>query len=81
MARGQSKPPGGLSSKRGKRLNLELGPEDPIDYKDLELLRKCLGPQGQILSRRRTGLSAKRQRELKSAIKRARHLALLPFVG
>ncbi len=52
-----------------------------LDYKEFEVLKKCLGPQGQIMSRRRTGFSAQRQRELKQAIKRARHLALLPFVG
>lgn len=54
---------------------------DDLDYKNLELLAKCIGPQGQILSRRRTGLTTKRQSELKQAIKRARHLSLLPFVG
>ena len=54
---------------------------DVLDYKNLELLAKCIGPQGQILSRRRTGLTTKRQRELKQALKRARHLGLLPFVG
>ncbi len=52
-----------------------------IDYKDVELLGKFLTPQAQILSRRRTSFSAQRQRVLKLAIKRARHLALLPFVG
>ena len=64
-----------------KKLKLGLGPQDPIDYKDLELLQKTIGAQGQILSRRRTGLTAKQQRALKEAIKRARHLAMLPFVG
>ena len=54
---------------------------DLIDYKNLALLTRCLGPQGQILSRRRTGLTAQRQRDLKGAIKRARHMGLLPFVG
>lgn len=53
----------------------------PLDYKDLEHLETYLTPQGQILSRRRTGYSAKCQRNLKRAIKRARHLALMPFVG
>ena len=53
----------------------------PPNYKDLEFLAKCLTPQGQILSRKRTGLDSKRQRELKKAIKRARHLALLPYIG
>lgn len=67
--------------RRPAKINLNLRPDQDIDYKDIELLSKCVGSQGQILSRRRTALNAKRQRELKSAIKRARHLALLPFVG
>lgn len=66
--------------RRGK-IQLDLAADQPIDYKDVELLRKCIGSQGQMLSRRRTGLNAKRQRELKQALKRARHLALIPFVG
>jgi len=53
----------------------------PCDYKDLEFLIKHLGPQGQIRSRARTGYGAQDQKSLKKAIKRARHLALLPFVG
>ena len=53
----------------------------PIDYKDLETLARFLGPQGQIVSRRRTGFAAQRQREVKKAVKRARHLGLIPFVG
>jgi small subunit ribosomal protein S18 len=52
-----------------------------LDYKNLELLVKCLSSQGQIISRRRSGLDAQHQRLLKHAIKRARHLGLLPFVG
>lgn len=52
-----------------------------IDYKDIEYLSRFVGPQGQILSRRRTGFTAQRQKQLKQAIKRARHLALMPFVG
>jgi small subunit ribosomal protein S18 len=56
--------------------------EDPvIDYKDLDYLTKFLTPQGQILSRRRTGFCSQCQRQLKKNIKRARHVALLPFVG
>jgi small subunit ribosomal protein S18 len=54
--------------------------DEDLDYKNVELLRKCVGGQGQMFSRRRTGLSAQRQRLLKKAIKRARHLGLLPFV-
>lgn len=56
--------------------------DDPkINYKDIEYLSKFLTPQGQILSRRRTGFCAQCQKQLKQAIKRARHVALLPFVG
>jgi len=72
---------GGGFTRRPAKIKLDLKPDDPIDYTDIELLSKCTGSQGQILSRRRTALSAQRQRELKRAIKRARHLALLPFVG
>ncbi len=54
--------------------------EQDLDYKNPELLRRCMGTQGQMFSRRRTGFSAQRQRSLKKAIKRARHLGLLPFV-
>jgi len=56
--------------------------DDPkLDYKDLAYLQRFLSPQAQILSRKRTGFCAQCQRELKQAIKRARHLALLPFIG
>ena len=68
--------------KRGPRKGtVVVHKSDDIDYKDLELLAKCIGPQGQMLSRRRTGAPTDRQRKLKQAIKRARHLALLPYVG
>jgi len=51
-----------------------------IDYKDPEFLKKFLNEQGKILPRRLTGTSLKFQRKLSVAIKRARHLALLPYV-
>ena len=51
-----------------------------IDYKDTELLKKFLNPHGKIMSRRRTGLSAPNQRALAEAIKRARFMALLPYI-
>ncbi|WP_342268875.1 30S ribosomal protein S18 [Spiroplasma endosymbiont of Aspidapion aeneum] len=53
---------------------------DYIDYKDVELLRKFISTNGQILPRRATGTSPKHQRMLSLAIKRARNMALLPFV-
>ncbi len=52
-----------------------------IDYKDERLLRKFVNERGKIVSRKISGTSAKYQRQLATAIKRARHLALLPFVA
>ena len=51
-----------------------------IDYKDPEFLKKFLNEQGKILPRRITGTSLKFQRRVAQAVKRARHLALLPYV-
>ncbi len=51
-----------------------------IDYKDAEFLKKFLNEQGRILPRRLTGNSQKYQKKVATAIKRARHLAILPFV-
>jgi len=51
-----------------------------IDYKDPEFLKKFLNEQGKILPRRLTGTSLKYQRKVAQAVKRARHLALLPYV-
>ena len=51
-----------------------------IDYKDPEFLKKFLNEQGKILPRRITGTSVKFQRKVATAVKRARHLALLPYV-
>jgi len=52
-----------------------------IDYKDVEVLRKFINPHGRILSSRRTGVSSKMQRQLAEAVKRARFMALLPYVA
>ena len=51
-----------------------------IDYKDPEFLKKFLNEQGKILPRRITGTSVKDQRKVATAVKRARHLALLPYL-
>lgn len=63
-----------------KRLS-PIKPGDPIDYKDSELLRKFITERGKILPRRITGLTARQQRQLTTAIKRARQLAMLPYVN
>jgi small subunit ribosomal protein S18 len=51
-----------------------------IDYKDVKLLQRFVSERGKIVPRRITAVSSKKQRELARAIKRARNLALLPFV-
>ena len=51
-----------------------------IDYRDVKLLQRFLSERGKIVPSRITAVSAKKQRELARAIKRARHLALLPYV-
>lgn len=51
-----------------------------VDYKDAEFLKKFVNEQGRILPRRLTGTSLKFQKKVAQAVKRARHLALLPFV-
>lgn len=52
-----------------------------IDYKNTDVLLRFMNDQGRILPRRVTGTSAKFQRQLAKAIKRARHLSLIPFVA
>jgi small subunit ribosomal protein S18 len=52
-----------------------------VDYKQVEVLSKHINDQGKLLPRRITGTSAKFQRQLTRAVKRARHMALLPYVA
>lgn len=52
-----------------------------FDYKDIKTLQRYTNMFGQIESRRKTGLSEKQQKQLSRAVKRARHLALLPYVN
>ncbi len=51
-----------------------------IDYKDTEILKKFINPHGRMINRKRTGVTAKYQRQLATAIKRARFIGLLPYV-
>jgi small subunit ribosomal protein S18 len=58
------------------------GPNAPkIDYKDIKLMQRFISERGKILPSRITSVSQKKQRSLSQAIKRARNLALLPFVS
>jgi small subunit ribosomal protein S18 len=63
-----------------KRLS-PIKPGTPIDYKDIELLRRFITERGKILPRRITGLTAKQQRDLTQSVKQARIVALLPFIN
>ncbi|BAQ66094.1 30S ribosomal protein S18 [Geminocystis sp. NIES-3709] len=63
-----------------KRLS-PIAPSQPIDYKDVELLHKFITERGKMLPRRITGLTARQQRDLTTAVKQARLVALLPFVN
>lgn len=52
-----------------------------VDYKDVEILKKFLNPNARMLSRRKSGLTAKNQRSVATAIKRSRFMGLLPYVA
>jgi small subunit ribosomal protein S18 len=66
---------------RKKADRFDIDPSLEIDYKDVKLLRTFLTERGKIIPSRITGNSAKHQRELTVAIKRARHIALLPYTS
>ncbi|MCD8077995.1 MAG: 30S ribosomal protein S18 [Lachnospiraceae bacterium] len=67
--------------RRRKKVCVFCGEENAvIDYKDTAKLRKYVSERGKILPRRITGTCAKHQRALTTAIKRARHVALMPYV-
>lgn len=66
--------------RRRKKVCVFCGKDNTIDYKDTAKLKKYVSERGKILPRRITGNCAKHQRALTSAIKRARHVALMPYV-
>ena len=67
--------------KRKKICNFCAEKTESIDFKDVAKLRKYVSERSKILPRRTTGTCAKHQRELTLAIKRARHIALLPYIS
>jgi small subunit ribosomal protein S18 len=73
--------PGGKFAPRPKVCQFCVEKTKKIDYKAPEQLRRFVSERGKIRPRRQTGTCARHQRHLSLAIKRARHLALLPFVG
>jgi small subunit ribosomal protein S18 len=68
-------------NRRRKKVCIFCGKEEVIDYKDTLKLKRFVSERGKILPRRVTGNCAKHQRALTSAIKRARHIALMPYVA
>ena len=66
---------------RRKKVCVFCGKDHNIDYKDIAMLKKYVSESGKILPRRITGNCAKHQRELTIAIKRVRHIALLPYIS
>ncbi len=64
--------------KKNKKEKIQMS--ERFDYKDVETLKRFINPHGKILSRRRTNLSASGQRALATSIKRARFMALIPYV-
>ena len=74
----ERRPRGGRKPRR-KVCQLCVDKVEHLDYKDINRLRKFTSERGKILPRRMTGNCAKHQRQLAEAIKRARHIALLPY--
>ncbi len=71
----------GRGPKRRKVCYFTVNKITKIDYKNVDLLKRFISERGKILPRRVTGTSAKYQRQLTTAIKRARQIALLPYVS
>jgi small subunit ribosomal protein S18 len=69
------------NDRKKKRIVHTFKDSDVVDYKDVALLRKFMSDRGKIRSRRVTGLSPKRQKEVAMAIKNAREMALLPYTA
>jgi small subunit ribosomal protein S18 len=78
---GPRRGPGGRRGERIRPRKYTRINSESIDYKDLMLLRRFISDRGKIRSRRVTGLSREHQRELALAVKRARELAMLPYVA
>ena len=67
--------------RRRKKVCVFCGKDNVIDYKDVNKLKRYLSERGKILPRRITGNCARHQRTLTVAIKRARHISLMPYTG
>ncbi len=72
---------GGKFSRRKRTCQFCAGKVTHIDYKDVDLVRRMVNEMGKIRSRRETGTCARHQRMVATAVKRARHMAFLPFTS
>jgi small subunit ribosomal protein S18 len=81
MNSGKARKPGKFKKPKRKVCFFTVQKIDFIDYKNVSLLRRFVSERGKILPRRTTGTNAKYQRQLAQAIKRAREIALLPYVA
>lgn len=81
MSRDQKPRRGGGKFSKFKGPKRRMYPEEPLDYKNIEYLFKLVSPQGKIWSRKRTGFAGQDQRDLANAVKRARFMALMPYLG
>ena len=72
--------PGGFRKRRKKRCYFTDNKITYIDYKNVEMLKRFISDRGKILPKRVTGTKSRYQAELAVAIKRARHMSLLPFI-
>ena len=70
-----------VDTKKKKYCRFKKSGINYIDYKDADFLLKFVNEQGEILPRRITGTSTKYQKKVSQAVKRARHLALMPYVA
>ena len=69
------------TGERGNKCRFTRARVTDIDYKDIPTLQKMVSAQGKLYGRKRTGTMAHFQRKVQLAVKRARYLALLPYVG
>lgn len=74
---GMRRRPSGM--RRRKKVCIFCGKDTVVSYKDANTLKKFVSESGKILPRRITGNCAKHQRELTGAVKRARHMAIMPY--
>ena len=79
MARKQNTPPRRSQNRRPRFCRFTVEGVESIDYKDLEILKANISETGKILPRRSTGTKTHFQRQLATAVKRARYLALIPY--